>query len=106
MSRDFALILVWLLAVSASDMSMQDAATYLRVTTRTVRTMVLDGRLKAYQLGPRVIRFRRSEIDAALTPINVQPAAIATPRKPGDDQAAAATPNLRLSKTSRPGSGA
>jgi len=60
-------------------MSMQDAATYLRVTTRTVRTMVLDGRLKAYQLGPRVIRFRRSEIDAALTPINVQLAAIGTP---------------------------
>ena len=72
---------MWLLAVSAPDMSMQDAATYLRVTTRTVRTMVLDGRLKAYQLGPRVIRFRRSEIDAALTPINVQPAAIGTPQK-------------------------
>ena len=43
--------------------------------------MVLDGRLKAYQLGPRVIRFRRSEIDAPLTPINVQPAAIGTPQK-------------------------
>ena len=58
---------------------MQDAATYLRVTTRTVRTMVLDGLLKAYQLGPRVIRFRRSEIEAVLTPINVQPAAVVTP---------------------------
>ena len=69
MSRNFVLILVWLLAVSAPDMSMQDVATYLRVTPRTVRTMVLDRRLKAYQLGPRVIRFRRSEIDAALTPV-------------------------------------
>ena len=28
--------------------------------------MISDGRLKAYRLGSRVIRLRRSEIDAAL----------------------------------------
>jgi excisionase family DNA binding protein len=56
-------------ATSPPDMSMQDVAVYLGVTPRTVRTMILDGRLKAYQLGSRVIRFRRSEVDAALTPV-------------------------------------
>jgi excisionase family DNA binding protein len=70
MSRNFVLVLVWLLAASAPDMTMKDVAEYLGVTTRTVRQMVLDGRLKAYRLGARVIRFRRSEVDAALEPID------------------------------------
>jgi excisionase family DNA binding protein len=64
--------LAWSLAVvrTAPDMTMKDVAQYLGVTVRTVRTMVIDGRLRAYQLGPRVIRFRRSEIDAALKPMD------------------------------------
>ena len=36
-----------LIAVSAPDMSVKDVATYLRVTPRTVYTMMADGRLKA-----------------------------------------------------------
>jgi excisionase family DNA binding protein len=51
-------------------MTIKDVAEYLGVTTRTARQMVTGGRLKAYRLGPRVIRFRRSEIDAALEAID------------------------------------
>ena len=66
------LLMLWallLLAVSAPDMSVKDVATYLGVTTRTVYKMVADRRLRAYKLG-RIIRFRRSEIDAALQPVD------------------------------------
>jgi excisionase family DNA binding protein len=61
-------LLLCLLAVSAPDMSTGDVAKYLGVSTRTVYAMVADGRLRAYKLGKRVIRFRRSEVGAALTP--------------------------------------
>ena len=47
-------------------MAMQEAAEYLGGTDRTIRNMVSDGRLTAYLLGPRVVRLRRSEIDAAM----------------------------------------
>ena len=63
------LLLALLLAVCAPDMSVKDVAEYLGVTTRTVYVMVADGRLKAYKLGYRIIRFRRDEIDAAMTPV-------------------------------------
>ena len=54
---------------TAPDMSIQDVAAYLGVTTRTVRQMIADKRIRAYRLGDRVIRLRRSEIDDALQPI-------------------------------------
>jgi excisionase family DNA binding protein len=44
------------------------AAEYLGVTTKTVRNMILDGRLPARTLGVRVVRIRLSDIDAALSP--------------------------------------
>lgn len=50
--------------------SVAEAATYLGVTDRTVRNMLYDNRLKAYTAGPRVLRLRLSEIDAALKPYN------------------------------------
>jgi excisionase family DNA binding protein len=55
---------------SADDrlVSIATAAHYLGVTTRTVRNMVLDGRLPAYTLGPRVLRIRLSDIESALQP--------------------------------------
>jgi excisionase family DNA binding protein len=53
---------------SPSAWSINDVATYLGVTARAVRTMVADGRIPAYRLGARVVRFRRSDIDAALQP--------------------------------------
>ena len=57
-----------LAASSPPDMTVQDVAAYLGVTTKTVRTMIADKRIRAYRLGDRIIRFRRSEIDAALEP--------------------------------------
>jgi excisionase family DNA binding protein len=57
---------------SAPDMSIPDVARYLGVNQSTVRVMIADGRLTAYRLGARVIRLRRSEIDAAMQ--RMQPA--------------------------------
>ena len=53
---------------SPPDMSIADTATYLGVTTRTVHQAIADGRLPAYRLGPRIVRLRRADIDAALQP--------------------------------------
>lgn len=41
-------------------------AEYLNITPRTVRQMRADGRLTAYMLGGRVIRFDLNEVDSAL----------------------------------------
>ncbi len=46
-----------------------EADEYLGVTDRTIRQMIADGRLRAYQLGPRVIRLRLDEIEAAMQPV-------------------------------------
>jgi excisionase family DNA binding protein len=46
----------------------QEAADHLGVTDRTIRQMIADGRLRAYRLGPRVVRLRLDEIEAALQP--------------------------------------
>jgi excisionase family DNA binding protein len=54
---------------SPPNMSIADTAAYLNVNPLTVRLMIADGRLKAYKLGDRVIRLRRSEIDAAMQPV-------------------------------------
>lgn len=45
-----------------------EAAEYLGVSTRTVRQMIADGRLRGYRNGPRMIRLDLNEIDAAMTP--------------------------------------
>jgi excisionase family DNA binding protein len=44
------------------------AAEYLGVDAMTVRNMLKDRRLKAWTLGPRVLRIRLSDIDSALQP--------------------------------------
>ena len=31
--------------------------------------MIADGRLRAYRCGPRIIRLRREEVDAAMQPV-------------------------------------
>lgn len=54
---------------SPLNMSIPDVARYLGLTEQTVRAMIADGRLTAYRLSDRVIRLRRSEIDAAFTKI-------------------------------------
>ena len=66
--RKQLLLLALMLMVCAPDMSVKDVATYLGVTPRTVYVMIADGRLKAYRIGYRIIRFRRDEVDADRDP--------------------------------------
>jgi hypothetical protein len=48
--------------------SAKETAAYLGLkTTRTLRVMVVDGRLQQYNLGPRIVRFDLNEVDAAMT---------------------------------------
>lgn len=45
-----------------------EAAEYLGVTDRTVRSMIADGRLTGYRSGARLVRVDLNEIDAAMKP--------------------------------------
>jgi excisionase family DNA binding protein len=47
---------------------MTETAELLGCTTRTIRQMVADGRLRAYRLGPKFVRLRSDEVLAALQP--------------------------------------
>ena len=48
--------------------SIVEAADYLGVTERTIRTMIADGRLTGYRMAKNFIRLDLDEIDAAMTP--------------------------------------
>ena len=48
--------------------TINEAADYLGVTERTIRTMISDGRLTGYRMGNRFIRLNLDEIDAAMVP--------------------------------------
>lgn len=45
-----------------------EAAEYLNVTTRTIRQMIADGRLRGYRSGTRIVRVDLNEVDAAMKP--------------------------------------
>lgn len=47
-------------------MTIQETAHYLNINTFTVRAKITDGSLPAYRLGSRIIRLRKSDVDAAL----------------------------------------
>ena len=47
---------------------LKEAAAYIGVTERTVRQMILDGRLIGYRNGARLVRVDLDEIDAAMQP--------------------------------------
>jgi excisionase family DNA binding protein len=49
--------------------TIQDVAEHLGVTTKTVRTMIADGRLRAYRNGVSVIRLDMNEVDDAMEPM-------------------------------------
>ena len=48
--------------------SITEVAEYLAVTTRTVRQMIADGRLRGYRCGPKLVRLDLNEVDAAMQP--------------------------------------
>lgn len=52
--------------------TIQETATYLQVSTRTVTRLLKSGKLRGHSLsGTRVVRIRRDEIERFLTPLDV-----------------------------------
>lgn len=54
---------------SRTYLSTAQAAAYLGVCTKTLRRYVSDGRLNAYRVGPRNLRYLVSELDALARPV-------------------------------------
>lgn len=50
-------------------LSQAEAADYLGITDRTLRRMIAAGKLRAYRLGPRLLRIDLDDLDALLRPI-------------------------------------
>ena len=50
-------------------LSQQQVAAEFGISDRTVRRMISDGRIHAHRLGPRLVRIRRTDALAAVTPI-------------------------------------
>lgn len=50
-------------------LDVEDGAAYLGVSPTTIRRMVEDGRVRALRLPPKVLRFTRHDLDAALRPV-------------------------------------
>jgi excisionase family DNA binding protein len=48
--------------------TLEQAGEYLGVTSRTIRTMIADGRLVGYRSGNRLVRVDLNEVDAAMKP--------------------------------------
>lgn len=44
----------------------EEVADLLRVHPRTVRRMGIDGRLRRIDIGPRVVRYRREDVEALI----------------------------------------
>lgn len=49
--------------------TLDECAEYLGTSARTVRRMISAGTIKAYRLGPRLVRIDFAELDLALRPI-------------------------------------
>ena len=49
--------------------SINAAAEYAGVSTRTIRRYIAAGRLTGYRIGPRLIKINLAEVDALLSPI-------------------------------------
>lgn len=49
--------------------SLDHAAGYADVSTRTIRRWIADGRLRAYRVGPRLIKVDLADIDRLARPV-------------------------------------
>lgn len=49
--------------------SIQNAAAYAGVSSKTIRRRISDGSLRGYRMGPRLLRVDLNELDAMLRPI-------------------------------------
>jgi excisionase family DNA binding protein len=48
-----------------------EAAEYLGVTVKTIDRKIASGDIPAYRFGPKLIRVKREDLDAALTRVEV-----------------------------------
>lgn len=53
--------------MSGAVLTRKEAAEYLRVSERTLRTWVIEGRLVGARIGPRRVVFLRSELERFLS---------------------------------------
>lgn len=60
----------------------KEAAAYLKVSVRTILRRVADGTLPATRVGPKLLRFRRGDLDRVFAPT----------RSPSSRQPPSATP--------------
>lgn len=58
-----------ILAPASPWLTADEAAAYLQVTRRTLDRYRAEGRLAAYRVGPRAVRFRASDLDDLARPI-------------------------------------
>ena len=49
--------------------SINDAAEYAGVSTKTIRRYIASGRLTGYRFGPRLIKINLAEVDALLSAV-------------------------------------
>ncbi|MFV0634630.1 excisionase family DNA-binding protein [Demequina sp.] len=49
--------------------SIAEASDYLGCSQDTTRRMIARGEIKAYRVGPRLIRIRRHDLERALKPV-------------------------------------
>jgi excisionase family DNA binding protein len=52
--------------------SLEDAGEYLGVTSRTIRQMIVDGRITGYRSSARLVRVDLNELDNSLQPFGGQ----------------------------------
>ncbi len=57
---------------AGSLVTMREAAELLKVSPVTIKRWLKQGRLRAYHVGPRAIRIKQEDLQALLTPTNVQ----------------------------------
>jgi excisionase family DNA binding protein len=50
-------------------MTPQDVANLIHITAVTVRTWIKEDRLPAYRFGPKMIRIKRSDVEALIAPL-------------------------------------
>ncbi len=54
--------------------SMKEASELLGVTTNTIRRLIRDGVLPAYEIkGVRGFQIKRADVEALITPVRVRP---------------------------------
>ena len=72
-------------------MTVDEAATLLKVDRSTIRRWIREGSLSAYRVGPRRVRIRRADLSTTLSPVSSSSAPL-QPQPEGDRR------TIRLSK--------